>query len=553
MHPDAVPGAVKPAASLWKWWLFLLLSTIVLGVAACYTFLFIASITALQRKINEKPEPLPLLNQSRDKGTDESMSFSFSQICYRIGSLRVLKGASGALAPGQLMAIIGGSGAGKTSCLDILAMKHKKGVVKGDIRVNGVHVTEEEMQSICGFVDQEDTLMGTLTVREALMYSALLRLPAAMSLGDKRVRVQEVMDELNIGHLADRKIGVPGQRGISGGEKRRVSIGQELVTNPKILFLDEPTSGLDSYSAFVVVETLSKLAKKYDRAIVCTIHQPRSNIFALFDKLLLLAEGRMLYSGIASEAVVHFSELGFFCPAGYNTADFLVDLGMSEGTEYRGVAGLEDVQTEGNVAREDESASLLSYGLNASSTILDRVGSWIGVARNEESKPKHSAHVRRLARDFTGSPHGIVLVDELRLSNVSLHSRRPTADTPEKAAPSEQLRILSARSLLNLCRNPLLLVAHYTITITLSVFIGLLFWRVSNDMAGVQNRLGCLFFVLAFFGFGSLTALEVCPFVTAGFCRYSRQSVFYSSENELMGSITPRYTLPARYRLRRDL
>ena len=184
--------------------------------------------------------------------------------------------------------------AGKSTCLDILAHKPKNGSVKGDVRLNGVRLSDAEVRKMCGFVDQEDMLMGTLTVRETLMYSALLRLPQSMSMEAKRVRVQEVMQELGIDHLADRKIGVPGQRGISGGEKRRVSIAQELVTNPQILFLDEPTSGLDSFSAFVVVETLSRLARNHRRIIICTIHQPRSNIFALFDRLLLLAEGRML-------------------------------------------------------------------------------------------------------------------------------------------------------------------------------------------------------------------------------------------------------------------
>lgn len=114
-----------------------------------------------------------------------------------------------------------------------------------------------------------------------------------------------------------------GARSISGGEKRRVSIACELVTSPSILFLDEPTSGLDAYNACNVIECLVTLAKNYNRTVICTIHQPRSNIFALFDQLVLLANGYMVYSGPAKQCQSHFEEIGYSCPPGFNIADFL--------------------------------------------------------------------------------------------------------------------------------------------------------------------------------------------------------------------------------------
>lgn len=120
-----------------------------------------------------------------------------------------------------------------------------------------------------------------------------------------------------------------GVRGISGGEKRRVSIACELVTSPSIIFLDEPTSGLDAYNAYNVVECLVSLARTYKRTVIFTIHQPRSNIYALFDKLVLLAKGKMIYSGPAQQAALdHFASIGFTCPLGFNMADYL-------GTEER--------------------------------------------------------------------------------------------------------------------------------------------------------------------------------------------------------------------------
>lgn len=160
------------------------------------------------------------------------------------------------------MAIMGASGAGKSTFLDILARKRKRGIVSGQTLVNGREVADADFKKVMGFVDQEDTLMSTLTVYETVLYSALLRLPREMSLEAKKFRTLETMNELGILGIKDARIGSkgifrlcaqvvvftkeshPGRRSISGGEKRRVSIACELVTSPSILFLDEPTSGM---------------------------------------------------------------------------------------------------------------------------------------------------------------------------------------------------------------------------------------------------------------------------------------------------------------------
>lgn len=179
-------------------------------------------------------------------------ALQFSNLSYVLpnGKL-VLDSISGSVEPGQIMAVIGASGAGKSTLLDLLAKKAKQGTVTGDIFVNGKKFADEEYRRVVGFVDQEDTLMGTLTVYETVMYSALLRLPRDMSYSDKKMRVLETMHELGILDIRDSRIGESGERSISGGEKRRVSIACELVTSPSILFLDEPTSGM-----FIVAEIL---------------------------------------------------------------------------------------------------------------------------------------------------------------------------------------------------------------------------------------------------------------------------------------------------------
>lgn len=140
-----------------------------------------------------------------------------------------------------------------------------------------------------------------MTVFETVLNSALLRLPKALSFEAKKARVYKVLEELRIIDIKDRIIGNEFDRGISGGEKRRVSIACELVTSPLVLFLDEPTSGLDASNANNVIECLVRLSSDYNRTLVLSIHQPRSNIFYLFDKLVLLSKGEMVYSGNAKK------------------------------------------------------------------------------------------------------------------------------------------------------------------------------------------------------------------------------------------------------------
>jgi len=170
-------------------------------------------------------------------------SLHFSSFSYTLNNRIILDSISGSIKPGQVLAIMGASGAGKTTFLNILARKRKRGLVSGTTLVNGQEVVDEMFKKVMGFVDEEDMFMSTLTVYETVLYSALLRLPREMSLEAKKFRTLETMNELGILGIKDSRIGESGKRSISGGEKRRVSIACELVTSPSILFLDEPTSG----------------------------------------------------------------------------------------------------------------------------------------------------------------------------------------------------------------------------------------------------------------------------------------------------------------------
>ncbi|KIM40694.1 hypothetical protein M413DRAFT_446097 [Hebeloma cylindrosporum] len=333
LHYSQVPGYVQPPKPDNTRWVALSAGSAILMVL--FSFLILWSVGRTRKGGDFGQIRLPA-NEAAKLMTDHvPASLYFSGITYTLGSRHILDNISGCVKPGQVMAIMGASGAGKSTFLDILARKRKRGIVSGTTLVNGREVSDAEFKNVIGFVDQEDTLMSTLTVYETILYSALLRLPREMSIEAKKFRTLETMNELGILGIRDMRIGESGHRSISGGEKRRVSIACELVTSPSILFLDEPTSGLDAYNAYNVVESLVSLARNYNRTVVFTIHQPRSNIVALFDQLLVLAAGKLVYSGEYGKCQDYFTNIGQPCPPGFNIADFLIDLTMQASFEPR--------------------------------------------------------------------------------------------------------------------------------------------------------------------------------------------------------------------------
>ncbi|KAK4129190.1 hypothetical protein N657DRAFT_639762 [Parathielavia appendiculata] len=510
-------------------------------------------------------------------------SLYFQNVCYNLNGKDILTGIQGMAHPGELTAIMGASGAGKTTFLDILARKNKRGHVSGEFYVNGEKVSDADYKNATGFVDQEDTMLPTLTVHETILTSALLRLPRDMTRAAKEQRVFEVEKQLGIYHIRDSLIGSEeGKgRGISGGEKRRVSIACELVTSPSILFLDEPTSGLDAYNAYNVIECLVTLAKTYKRTVIFTIHQPRSNIVALFDRLILLAQGKTVYSGPLHQCQEYFDNIGYSCPPGFNIADYLVDLTMHAGS----TASFDDGTLSADVASVGPSST------RAVKSVASISGTSVGddslveaCSSRPKNKRKDSVRLKQERELYTRRKHNVNTAassdagDEIGAyklqatphrvppHNLDEHDDLPppaptgtdldilvrsyihsdiagnTHDEIQQAVAAavssngqnsngaiadgniniptmgrgyarvglwRQFVLLSQRTWRNLYRNPMLMLTHYAIAILLAVFAGYLFYGLSMDIAGFQNRLGLFFFVLALFGFSTLTSLSV--------------------------------------------
>lgn len=241
----------------------------------------------------------------------------------------ILKGLSGTVLPGEMLAMLGPSGSGKTTLLTALGGR-LSGKLGGTITFNGKPFSNV-MKRNTGFVTQDDVLYPHLTVIETLVFTALLRLPNRLTKQDKVMHAEAVITQLGLTKCKNSIIGGSFLRGVSGGERKRVSIGQEMLINPSLLFLDEPTSGLDSTTAQRIVSTLWELANG-GRTMVMTIHQPSSRLFYMFHKVLLLSEGNTMYFGKGAEAMDYFSSIGYAPSVVMNPSDFLLDLANGKST-----------------------------------------------------------------------------------------------------------------------------------------------------------------------------------------------------------------------------
>ncbi|KAI9985169.1 hypothetical protein PInf_004494 [Phytophthora infestans] len=375
----------------------------------------------------------------------------------------ILNKISGSVSRGQVLGLLGPSGSGKTTLLNALAaMQNGTSKLSGELLLDGSKVTKG-YRRIAAYVQQDDTLFSTLTVRECIAYSAQLRLPMSMTDSTKTAMVNRVITELNLTHVANSRIGSVSDRGISGGERRRVSIGMELVTSPQILILDEPTSGLDSSSAHSVVKLIKELAS-HDRIVILSIHQPSSRSFLLLDKIMLLGKGQLLYSGKPADSKQYFHELGFKCPEDDNVADFILDVAIDN-------TNLPVIQsTQKNVTP-------------------DRV---TVPTQPEEFSPKTPVGSAAYEAPF--------VLEDGSESTSALASLQSTMT---------EIRVLFTRTAQNILRHRSLLVQHVVLSLVLALFGGLIFNNVSDNLAGFQNRMGAFYFILTFFGFASLSSMDL--------------------------------------------
>jgi ABC-type multidrug transport system ATPase subunit len=286
---------------------------------------------------------------------DSANSMEWSDLTFGIKGKTILDRVTGGVEAGEMACILGPSGAGKSTLLNILAGRMNtagKGYnYSGTISMGGSVVRPVDVRSSIAYVMQEDALPAMTTPRELLEMSAMLRLKGEHGSRDKvREQVSHLLRDLRLEKCADTYVGSALFKGISGGEKKRTSVGVELITRPKMIFLDEPLSGLDSYAAWTVMQVCKDLAS-HGCAVLCTIHQPSSEIFEMFDKCICLAEGRTVYCGAVNDVGNYMGKVGLPVSKQHNPADHLLFTVQKQSQEELGEFTENWVKEESNIVR----------------------------------------------------------------------------------------------------------------------------------------------------------------------------------------------------------
>uniref|UniRef100_A0A2N9F4X3 ABC transporter domain-containing protein n=1 Tax=Fagus sylvatica TaxID=28930 RepID=A0A2N9F4X3_FAGSY len=370
------------------------------------------------------------------------------------GRRPILQGLTGYAEPGKMLAIMGPSGCGKSTLLDSLAGRLSSNTQQnGEILINGRKETLAFGTS--AYVTQDDTLMTTLTVREAVFYSAQLQLPNSMSSSEKKERAEMTIREMGLQDSMDTRIGGWSIKGLSGGQKRRVSICIEILTRPKLLFLDEPTSGLDSAASFHVMSRIVKLARQDGRTVIASIHQPSSEVFELFSNLCLLSTGMTVYFGPVSKAEEFFASNGFPCPALRNPSDhFLRTINKDFDADI--------IQELGGTTSTEEVINILVKSYMSSGTFQE--------------------------------------VQQL-VSNICQQKGETLEKKRSQASFITQCHVLTRRSFVNMYRDLGYYWLRLAIYIALCLCVGTIFYDVGFTFGSIQARGSMLMFVAAFLTF----------------------------------------------------
>jgi ABC-type multidrug transport system ATPase subunit len=375
-------------------------------------------------------------------GSHESHDISWADVNFKVGEKTILTDCYGSVPAGSVCAIMGPSGSGKSSLLNVLAGRSASAAgisVSGTVSVAGKKINPVKFRQQIAYVMQDDALMPTATTREALEFSASLRLPAGTSKERIKALVDATITDLGLESCADIMIGGALIKGISGGQRKRASVGVEIITNPALLFLDEPTSGLDSFSASNLVKLLKTIAAK-NAAVLCTIHQPSSDVFFEFDLCIFMKEGRIFYQGPTQNLTSFFNSFSYVCPANYNPSDYVMSLSQT--------VTLEELEKNGLLLKNQGTANELRNILSEMPV----------------------AHLKTV----TSAP-----ADENSI------------ETVVKASMWQQISWLTYRELLNTKRDVAALIGRFGVTIVLNLLFGLIFLNAgskddsnNNDFSG---------------------------------------------------------------------
>ncbi|CAF1203011.1 unnamed protein product [Adineta steineri] len=351
---------------------------------------------------------------------------------------------------------LGPSGCGKSTLIDILANRKTPKSFLGDVLLDG-QVIDDSFKYMSGYVVQEDILSGTLTIKENIMFSLNTRLRTKLPKQERENLVAKVIEDLGLTRRADDTLGTDLKRGVSGGERKRTCIGMELVLAPKVLFLDEPTTGLDATTAQIVMKILKRLSKS-GRTIIFSIHQPRFSIFNLFDQVVLMCKGQIVYYDSPENVLPYFRKQGFARDPDDSPPDFLLDILLK--------------------ANQDSPESTAKLGA--------LVGYYKGTKVFQKIRNEINQQIRIASFNMANNKNKIA-----------------------KKSIFKELYYISKRTVMNTYRNPLLFLSQIVVAVFVGLLIGLVFFNMAKTVdPGIQNRLGAIFMIVSSKILSTVTAIE---------------------------------------------
>ncbi|XP_050220411.1 pleiotropic drug resistance protein 3-like [Mercurialis annua] len=407
----------------------------------------------------------------------EPLTMTFKNVCYFVDTppemrkhgftekkLQLLSDITGAFRPGVLTALMGISGAGKTTLMDVLSGRKTGGIVEGDIRVGGYPKVQKTFARISGYCEQNDIHSPQITVEESVVYSAWLRLPPEVDADTKSRFVQQVIETIELDDIRDSLVGIPGQSGLSTEQRKRLTIAVELVSNPSIIFMDEPTSGLDARAAAIVMRAVKNVVAT-GRTTVCTIHQPSIHVFEAFDELILMKRGgQIIYTG----------------SLGHNSSRLI---------EYlEGIPGVPKIQNNYNPA------------------------TWMLEVTSASMEAELGVNFPQIYKESPQYQETIELVEQL--SEPPRGSKDLYFSTPFPQSNWAQFRACLSKQRLSYWRSPEYNLGRFSFLILASILFGVVFWQKGQKIDNEQdliNVLGSMYIAVIFLGISYCST--VLPYV----------------------------------------
>ncbi|KVH92376.1 ABC transporter G family member 17-like [Cynara cardunculus var. scolymus] len=485
---------------------------------------------------------------------------------------------------GCITAVMGPSGAGKSTFLDGLAGRIASGSLKGKVLLDGNEMSPSLIKRTSAYIMQDDRLFPMLTVYETLMFAADFRL-GSITKAEKRQRVETLIEQLGLSSARNTYIGDEGSRGVSGGERRRVSIGVDIIHGPSLLFLDEPTSGLDSTSAQSVIEKVHNIAQA-GSTVVLTIHQPSSRIQLLLDHLIILARGQLMYQGSPKDVGLHLGRIGRRVPKGESPIEFLIDVIQQYDQSEYGVDALAEFVVTGmkppKLSDDEMSFSTPTpppHWSSGKKLHLQMAGrhdqdngfdhsvrspwnnskSWSqsGIMQSLKSTPARHRN-QRTPNPASASPGYYTNSSDILARTPTPHSSDYTVNEDDYITPSmaadganhhhlgpkfsnsffAETWVLMRRNFINIRRTPELFLSRLMVLTIMGFMMATMFKKPGATMQGITNRLSFFIFTVCLFFFSSNDAVPAFIQERFIFVRETSHNAYRASSYTIAGLIT---------------